>query len=38
MEKLENAKRFLAMGLSPEQVAQGMGLSLAEVLSLKGHE
>ena len=33
-EKLENAKRFLDMGLSPEQVAKGTQLSLEEVLKL----
>lgn len=33
-EKEETARRLLAMGLSPEQAAQGTGLSLAEVLGL----
>lgn len=33
-EKLENAKRFLDMGLSPEQVAKGTQLPLEEVLKL----
>lgn len=33
-ERIKNAKSFLAMGLSPEQVAQGTGLSLEEVLKL----
>ena len=33
-EKLDSAKRFLAMGLTPEQVAQGTDLPLAEVLKL----
>ena len=33
-EKAENAKRFLAMGLSPQQVADGTGLSLEEIMKL----
>lgn len=33
-EKIENAKNFLAMGLSPEQVAEGTKLPLDEVLKL----
>ena len=33
-ERLATAKRFLAMGLSPEQVAQGSGLPLNEVMKL----
>lgn len=33
-EKVENAKRFLAMGLSPEQVAAGTQLPLDEVKKL----
>lgn len=33
-EKIENAKRFLALGLSPEQVAQGTRLTTEEVLAL----
>ena len=33
-EKIATAKRFLAMGLSPEQVAQGAELSIDEVLKL----
>lgn len=33
-EKAESAKRFLAMGLSPEQVAKGTELALEEVLKL----
>ena len=32
--KLETAKKFLAMGLSPEQVAQGTNLPLETVLDL----
>ena len=32
--KLETAKKFLAMGLSPEQVAQGTNLPLETVLEL----
>ena len=32
--KLETARNFLAMGLSPEQVAQGTGLSLEAVMQL----
>ena len=32
--KLETAKSFLAMGLSPEQVAQGTNLPLETVLEL----
>ena len=32
--KLETAKSFLSMGLSPEQVAQGTGLSLEVILQL----
>ena len=34
--KLETAKSFLSMGLSPEQVAQGTGLSLEVILQLIG--
>ena len=34
--KLETARRFLSMGLSPEQVAQGTGLSLEAILQLIG--
>ncbi|MDR1786701.1 MAG: PD-(D/E)XK nuclease family transposase [Spirochaetaceae bacterium] len=34
--KLEAAKSFLAMGLTPEQVAQGTGLPLADVKALQG--
>lgn len=33
-EKIESAKRYLAMGFSPEQVAQGNGMPLDEVLKL----
>ena len=33
-EKIENAKRFLAMGLSCEQVAQGTNLPLEEIQKL----
>jgi len=33
-ERIKNAINFLSMGLSPEQVAQGTGLSLQEVLKL----
>ena len=33
-EKIENAKSFLAMGLSPEQVAAGTKLLLDEVMKL----
>lgn len=33
-EKIENAKNFLAMGLSPEQVAEGTKLPLDEVMKL----
>ena len=33
--KLETARRLLAMGLEPEQVAQGTGLSLETVLELR---
>ena len=33
--KLETARRLLSMGLSPEQVAQGTGLSLEVILQLK---
>lgn len=36
-EKIENAKNFLAMGLSPEQVAEGTKLPLDEVLKLMNH-
>ena len=32
--KLETAKSFLSMGLEPEQVAQGTGLSLEAVRQL----
>lgn len=32
--KLETARNLLAMGLSPEQVAQGTGLSLEAVMQL----
>ena len=32
--KLETARSFLSMGLSPEQVAQGTGLSLEVILQL----
>ena len=32
--KLETARRLLAMGLEPEQVAQGTGLSLEVILQL----
>ena len=32
--KIDSAKRFLALGLTPEQVAQGTDLPLAEVLKL----
>ena len=32
--KLETARRLLSMGLSPEQVAQGTGLSLEVILQL----
>ena len=32
--KLETAKSFLSMGLEPEQVAQGTGLSLEVILQL----
>ena len=31
---LETARKFLSMGLSPEQVAQGTGLPLETVLEL----
>ena len=34
-EKFENAKNFLEMGLSSEQVAKGTKLSLEEVMQLK---
>ena len=33
-EKIENAKNFLAMGLTPEQVAEGTKLPLDEVMKL----
>ena len=33
-EKLATVKRLLAMGLTPEQVAQGTALPLEEVLKL----
>ena len=33
-EKVENAKNFLAMGLSPKQVAEGTKLPLSEVMKL----
>lgn len=33
-EKIATAKRLLAMGLSPEQVAQGSELPLEEVMKL----
>ena len=33
-EKLATARRLLSMGLSPEQVAQGSGLTLDEVMKL----
>ena len=32
---IENAKNFLNMGFSPEQVAKGTGLTLEEVMQLK---
>ena len=32
--KLETARSFLSMGLAPEQVAQGTGLSLEVILQL----
>ena len=32
--KLETARSFLSMGLEPEQVAQGTGLSLEVILQL----
>ena len=32
--KLETARNLLSMGLSPEQVAQGTGLSLEVILQL----
>ena len=32
--KVESAKRFLAMGLSLEQIAQGTGLSIEDVSNL----
>ena len=32
---IETAKKFLALGLSVEQVSQGTGLSLEEVENLK---
>ena len=31
---ISNARNFLKMGLSPEQVAAGVGLPLAEVIEL----
>ena len=31
---MESAKKFLSMGLSAEQVAEGTGLSIAEVQEL----
>ena len=34
--KLETAKNLLSMGLAPEQVAQGTGLSLEVILQLIG--
>ena len=34
--KLETARNLLAMGLEPEQVAQGTGLSLEVILQLIG--
>ena len=34
-EKIANAKRFLAMGLSPEQVAEGTQLPLEEIKKLQ---
>ena len=33
--RAETARHFLAMGLSPEQVAQGTGLSLEQVMELR---
>jgi predicted transposase/invertase (TIGR01784 family) len=33
--RLEDARNFLAMGLSPKQVAQGTGLPLADVKALQ---
>ncbi|MGG5314683.1 hypothetical protein [Enterococcus sp. AZ072] len=33
--KVETAVNFLKMGLSPEQVAQGTGLSIEQVKELK---
>ena len=33
--KLETARSFLSMGLAPEQVAQGTGLSLEVILQLR---
>ena len=35
---IETAKKFLAMGLSVEQVSQGTGLSLEEVENLKNQD
>lgn len=34
LERIKNAKSFLAMGLSPEQVSQGTGLTIEEVKRL----
>ena len=36
--KVETARRFKAMGLSDEQIAQGTGLSLSEVKKLKAED
>ena len=36
-EKYKNAMNFLKMGISPEQVANGVGLPLSEILALKGN-
>ena len=33
--KIESAKRFLSMGLSPQQIADGTGLPIETVLQLE---
>ncbi len=34
-ERIKNARRFLAMGLSPEQVAEGTELPIEEVINMQ---
>ncbi|MBD0404598.1 hypothetical protein IC221_24540 [Flammeovirga sp. EKP202] len=37
LKAIETAKKFLSMGLSVEEVAEGTGLSIAEVEKLVKH-